>query len=87
VKARGARIAVFSREYVPSGGLCPICSAVMDESGCRIISVNVIHDAPPAPPDPLRDLLLAHPFVRDVECTDPSHEVARREWEARQARP
>lgn len=84
----GTRIGVFTREYVPTGGHCPVCSAVMD-NGCRIVAAGVLRIDPAAPGlehDGLRALLLAHPFMMEVECCDPRHLAEQRAWDEEQAR-
>ena len=84
---RGVRIGVFMRDLEPSRGRCPACGAVQDDSGCRVIRQAIISAAAGtdtvAPEHrELRDLLLDHPFVADVECRDPEVLAKQRAWDA-----
>lgn len=90
----GLRVGVFMREYQPSGGRCPACRVVMDSSGCRVVNISVIN-APADSQAPvlsaehreLRALLIAHPYVIDVECCDPGLLAEQRAWERRVGAP
>jgi len=85
---RWVEVSVFFRDYQQTHGRCPACGAVMDQSGCRVISVGLCapqeeHLRELAPEyHELRQLLFDHPYSMSVECCDPARLAEVRAWVA-----
>lgn len=68
-----------------SGGRCPVCDLIQDDSGCRVVRVFRIRrgwspDGSLACHRALRSWLLTHPVGMEVACLGPEQLVERRRW-------